>query len=185
MTHGSVTLKSIAQETLIRTIVDVTADLPDEALEGTRGLGVLIDRLADRWLPTAVPLAKARLRGAVAMRALLGGDGGAWTVGEVTKRLGISRQAVDKRRKAGRLLGVELPKRGVLYPAWQFSETGMLAGIVEVLSALRDHDAWAQARFFTTENDRLAGKRPLDLLKQGKVERVVEAANVFGEHGAA
>jgi hypothetical protein len=136
-------------------------------------------------IPTAVPLAKARLRGAVAMRVLLGGDGGAWTVEEVTTRLGISRQAVDKRQKAGRLLGVELPKRGVLYPAWQFSETGTLAGVVDVLAALCDHDACAQARFFTTENDRLAGKRPLDLLRQGKLERVLEAANVFGEHGAS
>jgi hypothetical protein len=38
---------------------------------------------------------------------------------------------------------------------------------------------------FVTENDRLGGKRPLDLLRQGKSERVLDAARVFGEHGAA
>jgi len=118
------------------------------------------------------------------MRELLGGDDGALTVGDVAKLLDISRQAIDKRRKAGRLLGVEVAKRGVLYPAWQFIETGTVAGLAEVLALLQEHDSWAQARFFVTENDRLGGKRPLDLLRRGKRERVLDAARVFGEHAA-
>ena len=119
------------------------------------------------------------------MREVLGGDEGALTVGDVAKLLDISRQAVDKRRKVGRLLGVQVPKRGVLYPAWQFTRAGTLAGVGEVLAALHDHDPWAQARFFVTENDRLGGKRPLDVLRRGHLERVLGAAAVFGEHGAA
>jgi|CZKU01.1.fsa_nt_gi hypothetical protein len=43
----------------------------------------------------------------------------------------------------------------------------------------------AQARFFVTENDRLGGKRPLDVLRRGHLVRVLGAASVFGEHGAA
>ena len=182
---GSVALKSSAQAKLVRAVVDVTSDLPNAELQGITGLRVLVERLADRWLATSDRLAKARLRGAVAMREVLGGDEGALTVGEVAKLLDISRQAVDKRRKVRRLLGVEVPKRGVLYPAWQFTRTGTLAGVGEVLAALHEHDSWAQARFFVTENDRLGGKRPLDVLRRGKLERVLDAASVFGEHGAA
>jgi hypothetical protein len=178
-------LKSSAQEALVRAIVDVTSDLPIEGLRGVEGLRVIVERLADRWLRTSDPFARARLRGAVAMRELLGGDDGALTVGDVAKLLDISRQAIDKRRKAGQLLGVEVAKRGVLYPAWQFIETGTVAGLAEVLALLQEHDSWAQARFFVTENDRLGGKRPLDLLRRGKSERVLDAARVFGEHGAA
>jgi hypothetical protein len=182
---GRVSLKSSAQGDLVRTVIEVTSDLPPDALRGSRGLRVLLERLAERWLPTSDPLAKARLRGAVAMRELLGRDGGSWTASQVATRLGISRQAIDKRRKAGQLLGVELPKRGVLYPAWQFTGTGTLVGLVEVLAALREHDPWAQARFFVAENDRLGARRPVELLRRGKLALVLEAANAFGEHGAA
>jgi hypothetical protein len=38
----------------------------------------------------------------------------------------MSRQAVEKRRKAGRLIGVSLGRRGFGYPAWQFAERGRL-----------------------------------------------------------
>jgi hypothetical protein len=41
------------------------------------------------------------------------------------------------------------------------------------------------ARFFVTSNDRLGGQRPLDVLRQGALEPVLEAARRFGEHGAA
>lgn len=132
------------------------------------------------------PLAIARLRGKVAMHEVLGQEGGALTASQVGEVLGISRQAVDKRRKGGQLLALSLPRRGLLYPAWQFRETGApLGGFVEVLDALSDHDPWAQARFFLDGTDRLGGKRPLDVLRDGDLEAVLDAARAFGEHGAA
>jgi hypothetical protein len=184
--HSTVTLKSPAQESLVRTVVDVTADMPANELQSQHVLGVLLERLADKLLPTSDPLAMARLRGHVAMRELLNADGGALAASQVADLLGISRQAVDKRRKAGQLFAVALPRRGLLYPAWQFAETGTtLAGLVEVLAALRGHDGWAQARFFVTSSDRLEGKRPLDQLREGALETVLVAARAFGVHGAA
>jgi hypothetical protein len=184
--HPTVALKSSAQEPLVRSVVEATADLPAEALRSPRALGVLIERLAERFLPTSDPLALARLRGHLAMRELLNADGGALSASQVAELLGISRQAVDKRRKAGQLLAVALPKRGLLYPAWQFTEAGTpLAGLVEVLGVLRAHDAWAQARFFVTGSDRLDGGRPLDRLREGALDPVLAAARAFGEHGAA
>jgi hypothetical protein len=68
--HGSIALKSSAQASLVRAVVDVTSDVPSGDLKGPKALRTLVDRLADRWLPTSDPLAKARLRGALAMREL-------------------------------------------------------------------------------------------------------------------
>jgi len=184
--HPSVPLKSPAQEPLVRSVVDATADVPAEQLQSAKVLDLLIERLADKLLPTSDPLAKARLRGHLAMRELLNADGGALTASQMADVLGISRQAVDKRRKAGQLLAVALPRRGLLYPAWQITESGApLGGLVEVLAELRGHDPWARARFFVTGNDRLGGNRPLDVLREGALEAVLEAARGFGEHGAA
>ena len=190
---ATVTLKSPAQGELVRAVVDATANLPPKELEleGGRVLNVLLERLADRVLPTSDPLAMARFRGVIAMRELLSAEGGALAASDVAQLLGISRQAVDKRRKLGQLLAVEVPKRGLLYPAWQFTDAGApLPGLLDVLKVLGSHDAWAQARFFLSGNDWLEGKRPLDVLRVGGVDqvlvdRVLAAARVFGEHGAA
>jgi hypothetical protein len=182
-----VTLRSPAQAALVRAVVDVTSDIPASSLRRPNGvvLQALVERLADRLLVGGDPLAKARLRGALAQRELLSADGGALGGVEVATFLGVSRQAVDKRRKAGQLFAVELPRRGYLYPAWQLTGTGVLPGLEEVLAALHDHDPWAQARFFVTGNTRLGGKRPLDRLRRGEVEAVLRAARMFDEHGAA
>jgi hypothetical protein len=178
--------KSTARRDLARTIADAIAGVPDRELRGASVLRMLVERLADHVLPTSDPLAKARLRGAIAMRELLNADGGALTASETAELLGISRQAVDKRRKAMQLLAVELPRRGLLYPAWQLTAQGVLPGVVDVLAELGDHDAWSRARFFVTGNDRLGGARPLDFLLRGKkLEPVLRAARSFGEHGAA
>jgi hypothetical protein len=183
--HVNVAIKSEAQRMLVQRVVHATSDVPDAKLRGAKVLRILLERLADEVLPTDDSLARARLRGVIAMRELLSGDGGALTGSEVGELLGISRQAVDKRRKAGQLLVVELPRRGLLYPAWQFVEAGMLPGFLEVLAALRAHDPWAQARFFVTRSDRLARRRPLDVLRKGQIEPVLRAAEGFGEQGAA
>jgi hypothetical protein len=174
----------------VRAVVDVTSDIPAATLRRMNGgdLQAFVERLADRLLLEGGPLDKARLRGAIAQRELLSADGGALSGAEVAARLGVTRQAVDKRRKAGQLLAVELPRRGLRYPAWQLAGTrpgGVLPGVVEALAALRDHDSWAQARFFVTGNVRLGGKRPLDRLRRGDVAAVLRAAHAFGDHGAA
>ncbi|HQP34399.1 MAG TPA: hypothetical protein PLI95_04455 [Polyangiaceae bacterium] len=146
----------------------------------------LVERLADH-LPVAAadPLARARTRGLVAQREMLDVEGPPVTVGEVAAHLRISRQAVDKRRQAGKLLAVSLGTRSYLYPRWQLTEEGVLRGLEDVLRILAQHPPWAQLRFFVSGNHRLGGKRPLDMLRQGRVDKVLRAAKAFGEHGAA
>jgi hypothetical protein len=66
---------------------------------------------------------------------------------------------------------------------WQFSEQGTLHGLEAILDALKPHDAWTKLVFFTTENAATGGKKPLDVLRSGNVERVLAAARTYGEQG--
>jgi hypothetical protein len=139
--------------------------------------------LAD--LRSVEPLAPAFIRGIEAKRRLVEGYGGALSAEEVANTLGITRQAVDKRRRAGKLLGLTTGRYGYRYPAWQFTESGVVPGLPDVLAVLAPHDEWMQAAFFVGENPRLGGKKPIDLLKGSKLEAVLNAAEAYGEHGAA
>jgi hypothetical protein len=131
------------------------------------------------------PLAKAFLAGVDARSRLIEQNGGVFKTEQVAEYLGISPQAVNKRRSACQLLGLTFRKRGYVFPAWQFDQRGAIAGLQEVLSVLSEHDEWMQNSFFVSPNTRLGGSRPLDLLRDRRVAEVVEAAKDFGQHGAA
>lgn len=130
------------------------------------------------------PLAQARLRGLQSKLRLLETEGGVISAVEVASLLGITRQAVDKRRRAGRLIGLTLGRRGYAYPAWQFTERGTLPGLERVLEALRGHDPWMQAAFMVNPNTRLDGETPLSALRRGQTDAVIRAAAAYGEQGA-
>lgn len=140
--------------------------------------------MVDRTDPEQI-LTGARTRGLEARQQLLDAEGGAWTVDQVASHLGLSRQAVDKRRKAGKLLALTVGRRGYLYPSWQFARHGVLPGWETILRGLAAHDPWAQAIFMLSPSDRLGDHRPLDALRHERVDEVKEAASAFGEHGAA
>ncbi len=148
-------------------------------------LSVLGEPEAVAELQRQDPLARARLRGLHTRAHLLEAEGGSLTAEEAAKRLHLTRQAVDKRRRAGRLLGLHVGRRGYAYPAWQFGEHGVLPGLEEVLADLRDHDPWMQVGFFLNGNVRLNGKAPLAELRHGHIEAVRHAARAYGEQGAA
>jgi hypothetical protein len=131
------------------------------------------------------PLAPARLRGMQVRERLLAAEGGTLTAEEAGVILGVSRQAIDNRRKRGSLLGIQLGRRGYRYPAWQFSPDGLLPGLKETLESLAGLTPWIQLSFFLNENAWLDGRRPLDALRQGQVNAVVHAAGQYGEQSAA
>ncbi len=127
----------------------------------------------------------ARARGIEARDQLIHDEGGSWPVEQVATYLGLTRQAVDKRRKVNKLIGLALGRHGYLYPSWQFSKNGTLPGLEGVLRALRRHDPWAQVIFMLSPNDRLDGTPPLRALREGRIDDVQTAASLFGEHGTA
>jgi hypothetical protein len=131
------------------------------------------------------PLARAFLNGLDARAQLIEQNGGVFKTEQVSDYLGISPQAVNKRRSSFQLLGLTFRRRGHVFPAWQFDQRGTIAGLQEVLLALSEHDEWMQNVFFVSPNTRLGGRRPLDLLRDKKITEVIEAAKDFSQHGAA
>lgn len=136
-------------------------------------------------LAPADPLAAARLKGMKVKHELLYSDGHPLRSEQVAQLLGISRQAVDKRRRKGQLLAVALGKRGYFYPLWQFNDGGVLVGLDVVLAALAEFDAWTQLMFFKTGDLRLNHHTPLACLVAGDIDAVVTAASCYGRSNPA
>ena len=146
-----------------------------EALEEPDALAVLEE---------SDPLAEARLRDLAVRDTIVHSEGGVLTVDEVARQLGITRQAVDKRRRSGRILALPIGQHRYAYPAWQFCSTGMLDGFEDVLAEFSLPDPWTRAAFFLSENTLLDGSRPLDELRRGNVQAVRRAAWALGEQGS-
>ena len=196
-----------------RLIRQIKPDDPIRAKFFERGVGALFDfaKLGDQYLSDAVsaptgylvllnvlktpdvlealqaadPLAPALVQGIEAKKRLLDEHGGVLTSEQVAKRIGLTHQAVEKRRSKGKLIAVSKGRRGYLYPAWQFTGGSVLPGLERVLDALSAHDEWTRIIFFVNGNVRLSGRTPLEALKGGDFDSVIAAAEAYGEHGAA
>jgi hypothetical protein len=164
-------------------------ELIDEASAASTDFMVILEALTARSLAPEIaandPLATARLRGVERQQSLVEKSGGMLKGEHAAKVLGISRQAVDKRRRQNRLIGLTQGRRGYAYPIWQFEGGKTLANLETVLDRLGNHDPWMQLAFFLNANDRLGGSSPLEMLRSGKAEPVLVAAASYGEQGAA
>jgi hypothetical protein len=131
-------------------------------------------------------LARAHVRGLAARQQLAEAEGGSWSSEEVARLLDISKTAVLKRLASGRLLAWREERlQAARFPRWQFDAHGqVLAGLEEVLEVLdRDPrlDAWAKMLFFVQARRSVDDRRPLDLLRDGRVREAVLAAQSYAE----
>lgn len=163
----------------IMNAVAVVAEAPAPSLEAL--LAALQAPEILEQLRQEAPLLRARLRGIRAKQRLLQAEGGVATGQEFADLVGISRQAVDKRRRGGTLIGLSLGKKGYLYPVWQAD----IDGLKPVLAELREYGSWTQAAFMLTPNSWLGGETPLSMLRQGETQAVVSAARMYGEQVAS
>ena len=105
----------------------------------------------------------------------------ALTAPQVADLLGTSRQTPHDRARNGGLLAV-LDRGQLRFPSWQFDPAGpdgLVAGLPEVIRAL-DVSPLAKVSWFTRPNPYLEDRAPLDALKDGERERVLDAARVVG-----
>ncbi|MGA2864438.1 MAG: hypothetical protein ABSF95_08110 [Verrucomicrobiota bacterium] len=131
-------------------------------------------------------LALALARGLEARQQLAEAEGGSFSSEEAAQWLGISKTAVLKRLEAGRLLAWREERlQAARFPRWQFDQHGkVLAGLAEALEGLKQDerlDAWGKILFFLQTKSSLGNKRPLDLLREGKVKEVCLAAQAYAE----
>ncbi|MBB6143699.1 hypothetical protein HNQ77_001648 [Silvibacterium bohemicum] len=167
---------------------DLSNTLIDEATSASTDHLVMVEALSSApWvaeLEEDDPLAAAKLRGLKRRQEMLKAAGETLTSEQVAEVLNLSRQAVDKRRSSNQLLALTQGKRGYSYPGFQFHEGKTLDGLESVLKALSAVDPWMQLNFFTSPNERLGGKNPIEALRKGKIDEVVKIASTYGEQGA-
>jgi hypothetical protein len=168
---------------------DLPGTLIDEATAAPTDYLVAVEALSAAPEITQLfaddPFIAAKFRGLKRKQQMLEAAGGALTSQRVAEVLGISRQAVDKRRASNQLLALTQGRRGYSYPSFQFEDGKTIAGLEAILGQLSNLDPWMQMVFFTTPNERLGEEAPLEKLKKGLVDEVKVVASGYGEQGAA
>ncbi len=144
----------------------------ERAVAAPTDAGTLARAASDSVTAEAVteldPLAALLAQGAEQKAELLRQCGGGLSVTEVAKVLGITRQGVDKRRRESKLLAVP---RGADYrfPACQFADGEVIAGVPQVLEQLGEH-TWNALAFLATPLEELNERSPLEVFKTGKAD---------------
>ena len=122
--------------------------------------------------------------GAAIVDELLHTEGAPLSAEDMAAALNITRQGVNKRRMEGKLLAIRRG-RGFRYPRWQLgADDQPLVGLEPALAALDDAVPVTRLQFFLLGAPELDGRRPLDALRAGELDKVLRAARLFGRHGA-
>jgi hypothetical protein len=174
----------------VRMLQRVTSSASSEALKAALssptdvgGVASLLSDIAPLAAdPSAAdPFVEAMARGAAIKQELLAAAGGGLTSSQVAGALGITRQAVDKRRLRGALLAVPNGSGEYVYPACQFTPQGLIPGIEDVLRAFRIRSPCTQLSVLLAPSPALGGKTLIKALKSGMIARAVAVAASFGE----
>ncbi|MGO4839268.1 DNA-binding protein [Rhizobiaceae sp. 2RAB30] len=164
----------------------IAATAPSKALTAAlgapTGAGTLAQILSHpEFIGEAVadldPMVPALARNVEHRNLLLKRAGGVLSAEDAGKVAGVTRQAIDKRRRGNAILAVR-ERSDWKYPACHFRDREVLAVIAEVVRGLADQGAWATLDFLLAPDGALGGRSPLDALRQGDlsaVERLVRA----------
>ncbi len=124
----------------------------------------------------------AKMRGETAKLEILNEVGAMLALQQAADLLVVSKQAVHKRLQKQSLFGIKYQEE-IRIPAWQIRDAEVVPGIGEVLKNLETTD-WGKLLFLHTENMQLEGRKPKDLILEGKSDLVAQLAAQFGEQGA-
>jgi hypothetical protein len=178
--------------TRLHEVVDHLAQAADPATveevlamaDAFSGLGVVMQRAATSEAATVRdPLAAARIRGIAARERLIERAGGLLRLSEASQRLGVTPQAVTGRRTRETILAVPLPNGEWAYPACQFSDHGLVAGLDGFLRAFEDADPWTRLSVLVAPSARYGGRSALELLMEGREAEARSIAATYGEQG--
>lgn len=168
------------------TLERITATAPQkaltEALAAPTGAGALAQLLSHSDLIGAAvtdldPLVPALARNVEHRHQLLKRAGGVLSAEEAGKIAGVSRQAIDKRRRSGAILAIR-EGSDWKYPACQFQDGEVLPGIADIVRGFATQGAWAALDFLLSPDSALGGRSPLEALRQSDraaVARLIRA----------
>jgi len=128
-----------------------------------------------------------RLRSIGTENEILQEEGGLVSDAELAKALGLnSRQTILNYREGCKILAVPRGGRNFGYPAWQAHHGTLLPGLTNILKTLRKNKTspLGCVLFFLTPAEALDDKRPLDLLRHGKIDEVQLHAERYGNIGS-
>lgn len=164
----------------------ITATAPSKALTAAlaapTGAGALAQILShSEFIGDSItdldPMVPALARNLEHRNQLLKRAGGVLSAEKAGKIVGITRQAIDKRRRGNAILAIR-EGSDWKYPAFQFRDGEVLPGIAEVVRGFEGQGAWVTLDFLLASESALGGRSPLDALREGDlgaVERLVRA----------
>lgn len=169
---------------LERMVESVTIENLAEALAAPTDIGGMAFLLSEigALQPQCIeldPLSDLRARGAFMKHAMIREAGGAYSTSQVADLLGISRQAVQQRARRGTLLAFTLGNNDRYYPAIQFDEHGVVAGLEQVLNRFNVTDPWTKLSVLLDTDEFLGGRRVIDALRDGDLEKVLRVVESF------
>src|SRR5262249_19274244 len=128
-------------------------------------------------------ITSAQLRGLEARQRVLEAEGGTLSAEQMARRLQLTRQAVDLRRRNHRLIGLPVGRHGYRYPVWQLGPSGVWSWVPTVLGVLAPHDPWQAVLFLLSPHPELGGKTPLHALRDRRVDDVLALARTYAAYG--
>jgi hypothetical protein len=115
----------------------------------------------------------------ISVEDLLRAEGGCINDQEVAALLELEDITIlEDWRRHRQIVAVKTDAETWMYPVWQFARKPkrVMLGIRDCLAELDSDDDCQTAAFFLSDMARLAGKRPLDCLRAGKIEAAIRAA---------
>ena len=110
---------------------------------------------------------------------LLRAEGGCISDQEVAELLELENiTIIEDWRRHRQIVAIKSDAGTWMYPVWQFARKPkrVMLGIRDCLAELDSDDDWQTTVFFLNYMTRLAGKRPIDCLRAGKIEAAIKAA---------
>ncbi|WP_147707179.1 hypothetical protein [Microvirga massiliensis] len=98
---------------------------------------------------------------------------------QVAARLGLGIRELRERTSAGRLIAI-LIEGAPRYPACQFDEHGIVAGLEMALSLMPIQSNWMRLEWLLTPDEVLDDLSPLAVLKMSRREDIITAARAHG-----
>lgn len=130
------------------------------------------------------PLVPALARNVEHRQDLIARAGGTMSAEDAGRMLGISRQAVDKRRRAGTLLAVR-EGSDWRYPLCQLDQGEVISGISDVVRGFAAAGPWIALDFLLAPDTALGRRTALQALRDGDREAVQRLVRIETSDGFA